>query len=157
MTELRTLIVAAAALLVLAGCGQKPAEQVAADAKASAAAATDAAVSEADLSVLLAQADLQQGERAFIQCRACHSLETGGMNKVGPNLYGVFDQPAGQVEGFNYSEALLGAGLVWDTATMDAWLTRPSDLVPGNRMVFVGIRDPQQRANLIAYLLQETQ
>jgi len=156
MSEFRTLIVAAA-LVALVGCGQQPADQTAADAKASAAAATDAAVSKADITTLLAQADLKQGERAFIQCRACHSLEAGGINKVGPNLYGVFDQPAGQVEGFNYSEALLGAGLVWNLETTDAWLERPSTLVPGNRMVFAGIRDPQQRANLIAYLLQETQ
>ena len=152
MTELRTLLVAAAALVALAGCGQQPAEQASAEANAQMAEAA----ADAELATLLAQADLQQGERAFIQCRACHSLEAGGINKVGPNLHGVFDSPAGQAEGFSYSEALLNAGLVWDLETMDAWLARPSALVPGNRMVFAGIRDPQQRANLIVYLLEET-
>ena len=76
---------------------------------------------------------------------------------MGPNLYGVFDSPAGQMEGFNYSEALLASGVVWDVQTMDDWLARPAELIPQNRMVFVGIRDPQKRANLIAYLQQQTQ
>ncbi len=155
MTSLRVIWLAAA-VIGLAACGQKPASETAAEAKAAAQEATQAAVETADLTALLAKADLKQGERAFLQCRACHSLEADGINKVGPKLHGVFDRPAGQVEGFNYSDPLLNSGIVWDVETMDKWLERPAALVPGNRMVFVGIRDPQQRANLIAYLLQKT-
>ena len=87
MNSLKILSIAALAALVLSACGQKPAEQ--------------AANANADVTTLLASADLKQGERSFLQCRACHSLKEGGINKVGPNLYGVFDSPAGQMEGFN--------------------------------------------------------
>jgi cytochrome c len=98
--------------------------------------------------------DPESGKRFYIFCQACHSINEGGMNKVGPNLYGVFDKPAGQVEGFVYSEALTAAGINWDKATLDRWITRPSETVPGTTMVFAGINDPQQRADLIAYLKQ---
>ena len=156
MKQVSKLVVALIVIAGLAACGQKPAEQVATDAKSKATAATEAAVEKANLTKLLAQADLKQGERSFLQCRACHSLEEGGINKVGPNLFGVFDRPAGQADGFNYSDALMAAGVSWDVETMDAWIKRPSVVIPGNRMVFVGIRDAQQRANLIAYLQEQT-
>lgn len=142
--------------LLLAACGQQPATDKAQAASSAAAVATEAAVEKADLAAMLATADVKQGERAFLQCRACHTLEEGGINKLGPNLFAVFDQPAGQVEGFNYSEALVASGISWDIETMDAWIKRPSEVIPRNRMVFVGIRDAQQRANLIAYLLEQT-
>lgn len=98
----------------------------------------------------------KQGRLLFLQCRACHSLDEGGMNKVGPNLYGVFGSAAGKVDGFVYSEALLASGIVWSPATVDAWLAAPSDFVPGNRMIFSGIADPQDRADLIAYIYEVT-
>ena len=143
MNSLKALSLVILAALALSACGQKPAEQ--------------AVNANADVTTLLASADLKQGERSYLQCRACHSLNEGGINKVGPNLYGVFGSPAGQMEGFNYSEALLASGVVWDVQNMDEWLARPAELIPQNRMVFVGIRDPQKRANLIAYLQQQTQ
>lgn len=120
----------------------------AADASAPAAEAA-APVTAADLT-----GDPEQGKRYYIFCQACHTLNEGGMNKVGPNLYGIFGAPAAQVEGFVYSDALANSGLVWDKATLDAWIARPAELVPGTTMVFAGITDPQQRADLIAYLEQ---
>jgi cytochrome c len=92
----------------------------------------------------------------FLQCRACHSLGEGEPHKVGPNLYGMFGQTAGQAPGFAYSEVMIESGVVWSPETLDAWLARPSEFMPGNRMVFVGIRKPLDRANLIAYLQQQT-
>jgi len=157
------LLLSAFAALALAACGQpsgdKSAKETAAAAKDAAVSATEAAAEQAsgpDIEALMAQADAQKGSRLFLQCRACHSLEEGGMNKVGPNLYGMFGRAAAQTEGFNYSDALKNSGITWDVATMDAWLERPADLVPGNRMVFMGVRDAQSRADLIAYLQQET-
>ncbi|MCL4720685.1 MAG: cytochrome c family protein [Gammaproteobacteria bacterium] len=125
-------------------------------ARQAAAVAGNAAAPAQDLPALLGNADLDKGRVLFLQCRACHGLEQGGVNKVGPNLYGIFGQKAGSVPGFAYSEALAGADIVWSAEALDDWLARPSDFLPGNRMVFAGIRKPEDRANLIAYLKQET-
>lgn len=142
-----TLLVLGLLLTACAGGGGNGAAATAEDATAGTAA---------DLPALLASADLDKGRVLFLQCRACHSLEKGGANKVGPNLYGMFGQTAGQVPGFVYSDVLAGSGIVWSAASMDEWLARPSEFLPGNRMVFVGIRNPADRANLIAWLKQET-
>lgn len=121
-----------------------------------AAVAGNGAAPAQDLATLLRNADLDKGRVLFLQCRACHGLEQGGANKVGPNLYGIFGQKAGTVAGFAYSEALSAADIVWSAEALDDWLARPSDFLPGNRMVFAGIRKPEDRANLIAYLKRET-
>jgi len=167
MLRLKSLVLVALALVV-AACGQPSSEskEQAADAKDSAVQATEQATEQAaekaaevagpDIADLMAKADPEKGARLFLQCRACHSLEEGGINKVGPNLYGMFDKAAGQAADFVYSDALLNAGVTWDDASMAKWLERPAEFVPGNRMVFVGIRDPQGRADLIAYLRQQT-
>jgi cytochrome c len=121
-----------------------------------AAAPAAAPAAEADIATRLAAADPDKGKVLFLQCRACHSLEQGGMNKVGPNLWGIFGRKAGQAEGFDYSDAIKNSSIVWTAEALDAWLARPSEFLPGNRMVFVGIRKPEDRANLIAYVQRET-
>jgi cytochrome c len=155
------------ASIFLAACGQEqgaPAGESAAtdsaSTEATAAAADSAPVcsggGDSKVTELLASADPKRGERLYLQCRACHSVVKGGINKVGPNLYGIFGSQAGQVEGFNYSDAVKGSGLVWSAETLDHWLEKPAECLPGNRMVFVGIRKPEDRASLIAYLQQVT-
>ena len=96
--------------------------------------------------------DPDKGKRFYILCQACHTINSGGMNKIGPNLHGIIGAPAAQVEGFVYSEALTNAGITWDDEALDQWITRPAEMVPGTTMVFLGVNDPQQRADLIAYL-----
>jgi cytochrome c len=123
---------------------------------APAAGPAAAAAPPADFPALLAAADPDKGQVLFLQCRACHSLEAGGANKVGPNLHGVFGRKAGLAPGFAYSDVLTQSTIVWSPENLDHWLTRPSEFLPGNRMVFVGIRKPEDRANLIAYLQRET-
>lgn len=110
----------------------------------------------ATIKPLLETADAAQGKRLYLQCRACHTLEAGGINTVGPNLHGLLGSTAGQAEGFNYSDVLAESGIVWTPATLDKWLTRPSDFLPGNRMIFAGVSDPADRADLIVYLQQAT-
>ena len=104
----------------------------------------------------LAVADVERGQSMYFQCRSCHGLNEGGPAKVGPNLYGIFGSKAGSVAGFSYSDALANADVIWTPQTMDGWLAQPREFLPGNRMIFVGIKDANDRASLIAYLQQET-
>lgn len=92
---------------------------------------------------------------AFAKCAACHALTTG-THGIGPSLKGVYGRPAARAPGYRYSTALTQAGLVWDAATLDAFLTRPSEHVPGNKMTFAGLRDPAQRAQIIALMERYT-
>jgi cytochrome c len=99
-----------------------------------------------------AKGDPAKGARLFLQCRACHTIEPGGRNGVGPNLAGVIGAKAGAKAGYPYSPALTKAQIKWNPATIDAWLKRPSAVVPGNKMAFAGMADPKARADVIAYL-----
>ena len=103
----------------------------------------------------LAEGDSAQGEKVFKKCAACHSIEAG-KNKVGPSLHGVVGSPAGSVEGFKYSDAMKESGIVWDEATLDSFLTKPKDVVPKTRMAFPGLKDEEDRQDVIAYLKHES-
>jgi cytochrome c len=95
------------------------------------------------------------GAQAFMACRACHTLDKGGKNGIGPNLYGLIGRPAASVPGFRYSPALKASKLTWDVATLSDYLAAPSKKVPGTRMP-VMVPDATKRAALIAYLKAET-
>ncbi|MGK2911211.1 MAG: c-type cytochrome [Sphingobium sp.] len=100
----------------------------------------------------MAGGDPAAGKKAFLQCQICHSVNPGGANGMGPNLAGVTGSKAALKPGFTYSAALKKSGIVWNAKTLDAWIAKPSALVPGNRMVYVGMADPAKRADVIAYL-----
>ena len=146
--------------VILAGCAPEPgtdrAATEAAPGETPAAARDQEPQDQQEQPVAAAAGNAEQGKRIFLYCQACHSLHAGGMNKVGPNLHGVFGRQAAQVEGFTYSAALTESGIVWTDATLDEWVQRPTELVPGTTMVFAGIQDAQQRADLVAYLRQAT-
>lgn len=103
-------------------------------------------------SELMGSADPAKGERAFRQCKACHTVESGGPNRVGPNLYGIVGGSVAAVDGFKYSPALSEFGGEWSVERLDAFLEDPRKAVPGTRMGFRGISDPADRADMIAYL-----
>ena len=93
---------------------------------------------------VIAAGDPENGVRAFRACGACHSLEPG-RHKTGPSLAGVLGRKAGTVEGFRrYSPALKGADVVWNEATLDAWIADPQAFLPGNRMIFRGLPDARR-------------
>lgn len=96
--------------------------------------------------------DPVKGSRQFLQCKACHTVTDKGAHTVGPNLWGVAGAKAGSKPGFNYSQALTKAGITWTPQQLDAFLARPNGKVPGTKMVFAGIANPQARKDVIAYL-----
>lgn len=100
----------------------------------------------------LAAADPKKGQAIARKCQSCHSLEQGGGTKVGPNLYGVAGRPKGSVPGFAYSDALKKLGGAWSDEDLDHFLTKPSAFAKGTKMTFAGLPDPQERADVIAYL-----
>ncbi len=96
-------------------------------------------------------ADVEAGGKVFkAQCTACHAI-VEHKKLIGPSLYGVVGRKAG-TEDYPYSEANKNSGLVWDEATLDKYLTSPKTVVPGTKMTYAGLKNDEQRANLIAYL-----
>ena len=111
----------------------------------------DEVVEGPDFATLLASADVGKGERVFRKCAACHKLEDGE-NGTGPHLYGLIDRPVGSVEGFGYSGALVAVADVWSNDHLNGFLEDPKGYAPGTGMGFAGVKKPEDRANLIAYL-----
>ncbi|MCG8506317.1 MAG: cytochrome c family protein [Sphingomonadales bacterium] len=104
------------------------------------------------LAVLLAEASVDSGAKVFRKCQACHTMEQGGANRVGPNLYDVVGRALGATAGFSYSDALLGHGGDWSYEALNAYLENPRKAIPGNKMSFAGLRKATDRADVIAYL-----
>lgn len=96
--------------------------------------------------------DVDAGQHAFKQqCGICHDVAPD-KNRIGPSLFGVAGRKAGGVAGFNYSDANKNSGLTWDQATLDKYLADPRGVVPGTKMTYAGVKNGQQRADIIAYL-----
>lgn len=115
------------------------------------------------VAVLLASAataqdgDPQEGAEVFKKCRACHDVGPGAKNKVGPLLNGILGRQAGTIDGFPYSEANKASGakgLVWTEEVMFKYLENPLTFMPGTKMAFAGLKDAQDRKDVIAYLRQ---
>jgi cytochrome c len=99
--------------------------------------------------------DPDAGKQVFNQCVSCHSV-AAGENKVGPTLHAIIGRPAGQISGFRYSDANKKSGKVWGEQELYVYLANPQKEVSGTYMTFIGVNDPQKRADVIAYLQENT-
>lgn len=115
--------------------------------------AGEPAEEEVDIATLVAAADPGAGETVFRRCAACHALEPGE-NRAGPYLHQVVGREIGAAEGFTYSAALDGLEGAWDYETLSGFLRNPQEYAPGTTMSFAGLANPEERANVIAYLEQ---
>ncbi len=118
------------------------------------AMALTAAFALAPFAAKAQEGDAAAGQRVFNQCRACHTINEGGRNGVGPNLHGVVGRAAGSVEGFRYSAAMQEwrEGKSWTEENLRAYLADPKAVIPRGSMSFAGLRNPQQITDVIAYL-----
>ena len=98
--------------------------------------------------------DAENGAEVFKKCRACHQIGAGAKNAVGPVLNGLFGRKSGTIEGFTYSDANKGSGVTWDEPTFASYITDPRAFMPGNKMAFKGLKDPDDVKDLIAFLKQ---
>ena len=142
-------------------------EQAAETAKAAAndakTAASDAADDAAKMVMASAEeaaadvpaGDAAKGKRVFVKCLSCHSVKAG-QNKVGPSLNGIVGRDAGSVDGFKYSDANKNSGITWTEATLFEYLEDPRAYIPGTKMIFPGLPKEQDRADVIAYLKEQS-
>lgn len=141
-------VVFASALTLLALAGTARAEDAAPAAAPAEAPKAEAAVGPGDPA---------KGEIVFKKCMACHAVGAGAKTKVGPPLNGIVGAHWAHFEGYAYSEDIkagAAAGKVWEPALLEVWVTNPKDLAPKTKMAFPGLKNPQERADLIAFLAQ---
>lgn len=171
MTFSKTTAVSLASMALLTACGggggeaptttEKTVEKPAVtETSGEESVATPAAVDTSDAFAALPEpyksADYNRGKRTFKLCQSCHTMTEGGQNLVGPNLYGVFGREIGAVEGFTYSKAVQDSDIVWTPEILAEWLESPRNFLPGNKMSFAGVRKPEDRTAVIAYIMAET-
>ena len=105
-----------------------------------------------DIKALLAMGDLAHGEKVFKKCTACHQIEAGGKNMIGPNLWGVIGRTSGSISDYKYSKAMIAHGKVWSFEEMNSYLIKPQAHIKGTKMAFAGLRKEKDRASVILFM-----
>jgi cytochrome c len=115
--------------------------------------AAGAAAKDPPIALLIQTADAAKGAEVFKKCASCHTINSGGANGIGPNLWATLGEEIGKGKaGYAFSAALSGHGGKWDFESLNAWLKSPKKFADGTKMSFAGLSKPEDRANLIAYL-----
>ena len=167
MVSIRASLGLSAAILALASvsaCSQKPAEDTGAAAPAETTATDTATTPAAAVKVAVDNTDtldgtklasftgtVEAGEKAFAVCKTCHAV-AAGKNMTGPSLHAIQGRTSGSVPGYTYSAANKASGSVWNNEKLFQYLENPQRIVPGTKMTYTGLKDPQKRADVIAYL-----
>jgi cytochrome c len=105
-----------------------------------------------DLATMMKTADITRGAKIFKKCASCHGVDKGGKSKVGPNLYKVVGRARASFAGFAYSDAMKAKGGKWDAESINQFIYKPKDFVPGTKMAFAGLKKPQDRADVILFI-----
>ena len=113
-------------------------------------------VEKIDITAVMALGDITSGEKIFKKCAACHSINKGGKNKIGPALYNVVGRAVGGVDNYKYSKALASYGKEWTFEELNGFLTKPSSYLKGTKMSYAGLRKEKDRASVIKYLNQNS-
>ena len=140
-----------AATIALASCGNSTSSP------APSSSSTSTSSPKVETAAATVKTPEELGKKVYARCRTCHTLEQGGRHRVGPNLWGIFGKTSGTTEGFAFSKAMKEAAIVWDEQSISDYVESPKTFMPGNKMVFVGLKKQVDRDNLIAYMKAETQ
>ena len=138
---------------------EKSAYQVAdiTSASSTTAASTNSeGVGAESIMALFASSSASDGEKVFKKCTACHSINKGGSNKIGPALWGVLGRQAGSISEYKYSKAMAAHGKVWSFDEMNGFLIKPKDWIKGTKMSFIGLKSEKDRAAVILYMNKKT-
>ncbi len=148
----RSLILIASAAL-LSACGNSNNQNaVAAPSQTASSPSVSTATSTTAEASSPEDAQLALGKKAYVKCKACHTLGEGERHRIGPNLHGVAGGKIASKDGFAYSKAFQASDVIWTDENLNAYLERPKDFIPGNRMTFAGIKKEDERKAVIAYI-----
>ena len=132
---------------------KNPGYQVVVEAQlTSAASQITEMVEKIDITAVMVLGDIASGEKIFKKCAACHSINKGGKNKIGPALYNVVGRAVGGVDDYKYSKTLASYGKEWTFEELNGFLTKPSSYLKGTKMSYAGLRKEKDRASVIKYL-----
>ncbi len=109
-----------------------------------------------DIVALMSMGDIATGEKIFKKCAACHSINKGGENKIGPALYNVVGRKVGGIEDYKYSKALIEYNKEWTFEELNGFLIKPASYIKGTKMAFAGLKNEEDRASVIKYLNQNS-
>ena len=116
----------------------------------------NAAVEKIDISSLMAMGDVEAGKKIFKKCAACHSINKGGKNKIGPALYNIVGRKVGEVADYKYSKALAAYDKEWNFEELNGFLIKPAKYIKGTKMAYAGLKKEKDRASIIKYLNQNS-